>query len=132
MFIIIDIDNMIDRIVNYLRPFTNLRFAFCFFIAWMITNGIWYVFAFIPLKIFPNWLVWFSRSYIAFLYVPFTPEKLITIPIAIFLQRLFFKKHKKTRDQLDNMYKQAHDDWAKIKSKFKRKKKTDQENKQHK
>lgn len=57
---------------KYLKPFTNIKFAISFGLAWMITNGIWYVFAFVPMGL-PDWLVWFSRSYIAFLYLPFTP-----------------------------------------------------------
>lgn len=112
---------------KYLRPFTNWRFLISFGLAWMITNGIWYIFAFAPIKWFPEWLVWFGRAYIAFIYLPMTPEKLITIPIAVFFQTLLFKGHKKTKDQLDIMYAQAKSDWAKVKAKFKRKKKITKE-----
>lgn len=108
---------------KYLKPFTNWRFLICFGLAWMITNGIWYIFAFAPLN-FPKWLVGFSVGYIAFLYLPITPEKLITIPIAIWLLTLLFKNHPKTRAQLDDLYAQAKADWQKVKNKFKRKKKS--------
>lgn len=107
---------------KYLKPFTNPRFLISFGLAWMITNGAWYVFAFVPIKILPDWLIWFSRSYIALLYGP-TPEKLITIPLAIFFHTLIFKNDKNTREQLDEMYAQAKSDWSKFKSKFKCKKK---------
>ena len=93
-----------------------------FGIAWIITNGIWYAFAFVPLNL-PAWLVWFSRSYIAFLYLPWTPEKLITIPMAIFFQTQIFKNDIKTKKQLVEMYAQAKSDWQKIKNKFKKNKK---------
>ena len=110
---------------KYLKPFTNPRFLISFGIAWIITNGMWYVFAFVPIKILPEWLVWFSRSYIAFLYLPWTPEKLITIPMAIFFHLKLFKKDSKTHEQLQDLYEQAKSDWSKFKSKFKRKKKED-------
>lgn len=71
----------------------------------------------------PAWLIWFSRSYIAFLYIPTTPEKLITIPMAIFFHTQLFKRDEKTKKQLDEMYGQAKADWQKIKIKLKRKKK---------
>ena len=102
---------------KYLKPFTNWRFLISFGLAWIITNGMWYVFAFIPMRL-PDWLVWFSRSYIAFLYIPTTPEKLITIPMAIFFQTQLFKGDEKTKAQLNDMYSQAKSDWGKVKRKF--------------
>lgn len=101
---------------KYLKPFANWRFLISFGLAWLITNGIWYIFAFIPMRL-PDWLVWFSRSYIAFLYLPITPEKLITIPMAIFFQTQLFKSDTKTKKQLDEMYSQAKSDWHKVKFK---------------
>jgi len=101
---------------KYLKPFTNWRFLISFGLAWIVTNGMWYVFAFIPMRL-PDWLVWFSRSYIAFLYIPITPEKLITIPFAIYILTRLFKNHPKTRKQLDDMYDQAKSDWHKVKFK---------------
>lgn len=95
---------------KYLKPFTNFRFLISFGIAWLITNGIWYIMAFVPMNL-PDWLVWISRSYVAFLYIPTTPEKLITIPMAIFFQTQLFKNDTKTKKQLQDMYAQAKSDW---------------------
>lgn len=106
----------IKWLLKYLRPFANWRFVISFGLAWIITNGIWYAFAFVPMRL-PDWLVWFARSYIAFLYIPTTPEKLITIPLAIFIQLLLFRNDVKTRKQLDEMYSQAKSDWHKVKFK---------------
>ena len=119
---------------TYLKPFTNWRFLICYGLAWFLTNGMWYVIAgmipvFIvpipitPISWMPLWLVNFARAYIVFLYLPFTPEKLVTIPLAIFLLVKLFKNHNKTRVQLDDLYSQSKEDWAKLKNKFKRKKK---------
>lgn len=109
------------HILTYIKPFTNPRFLISFGLAWLITNGIWYVFAFVPIKLLPDWLVWFSRSYIAFIYLPWTPEKLITIPMAIFFHLKLFRRDDKTHKQLEDMYKQAKSDWNKVKSRFKKK-----------
>ena len=116
---------------TYLKPFTNWRFLICFGLAWFITNGMWYPIAgmipagVIPIPIVPHpfpwmplWLVNFARAYIVFLFLPFTPEKLVTIPIAIWLLTKLFKNHKKTRAQLDDLYAQAKSDWAKAKVKI--------------
>lgn len=58
----------------------------------------------------------------AFLWMPFTPEKLVTIPMAMWFNTLIFRD-KKTNKLLLNMKLQAQEDWSKIKAKFKRRKK---------
>ena len=58
----------------------------------------------------------------SFLYLPFTPEKLVTIPIAMALQRSLFKNDPKVKELLINMQAQAKNDWEAIKNKFRRRK----------
>jgi hypothetical protein len=111
-----------SRWKTYLRPFASWRFLIAFGAAWVITNGLWYVIAFAPIDFLPSWLVWFARSYIAFIYLPWSPEKLITFPIAIWFHIKVFKKDIKTRKQLEELYKQAQDDWEIVKNKFKKSK----------
>lgn len=108
-----------SKLYKYLRPFASWRFLVAFGAAWVITNGIWYAFAFAPIPHLPAALVWFSRGYIAVLYGP-TPEKLLTIPVAIWIHMKLFKKDEKTREQLEEMHAQAKRDWAALKAKFKR------------
>ena len=55
----------------------------------------------------------------AFLWLPCTPEKLVTIPMAMWFNAKLFKD-KKTQQDLANMKEQAWKDWNKFKSKFKR------------
>lgn len=109
------------RLYRYVRPFTSWKFIISFGTAWVITNGWAYVIAFVPLNL-PSWLKTFALSYIAFLYLPFTPEKLFTIPIAIWLHFKLFKTDTKTQEYLNTMYIQAKKDWVVIKNKFKKKK----------
>ena len=84
----------------------------------MITNG-W---AWIGVFLFPyypdNWFTITSVSWMAFLWAPFTPEKLVTVPMAIWIHTKIFKKDPKTRAMLDKMYAEAKSDWMKIKNKI--------------
>ena len=43
-----------------------------------------------------NWMVAVGGAYMAFLWFPFTPEKIVTVFIAIWLLRLIFPNDKKT------------------------------------
>lgn len=108
------------KVVIYLRPFANWRFLICFGAAWVITNGIWYVLAYAPLPWVPIFLKKFAQGYIIFIWTV-GPEKIITIPMAIWFLVRFFKNHQKTRQELDRLYEEAKSDWNKLKNKFKRK-----------
>lgn len=74
-----------------------------------------------------NWFTVAATTWLGILWLPFTPEKLITIPAALFIHTRLFKNDKKTKEQLEKMYAQAKDDWNKFKNKFKRKKPDGQE-----
>lgn len=111
-----------SRLRNYLKPFLSWKFLLCFALAWMITNGWAYVFIIVGTTCDITWMWTVGTSYQAFLWMPFTVEKLVTIPIAMWFNFKLFKDEK-TAEALTNMLNQAKDDWKAIKSKFKRKKK---------
>lgn len=74
-----------DKIKPYLKP----TMAISFFLAWMITNGWAYLLA----GLATGWLRGVAIGYITLLWLPFSPEKLITIPLSLFIQKkLFIKK----------------------------------------
>ena len=104
---------------NYLKPFLSIKFLVCFFLAWMITNGWSYIFLAIGYLKDIDWMLNVALAYQAFLWLPVTPEKLITIPIAMWFNFRLFKDDKTTL-LLSNMKSQAQSDWDKIKSKFRR------------
>ena len=66
----------------------------CFFIAWMITNGWSYIFIAIGSLKDIEWMLDVGLAYQAFLWLPITPEKLVTIPIAMWLNLKVFKDAK--------------------------------------
>ena len=110
---------------KYLRPFTNWKFLISFGLAWMITNGWSYLFVGFGIAFKIDWMLAIGSGYQAFLWLPMTPEKLVTIPMAIWFHTILFKRDDKTHKQLQDMYAQAKADWNKIKSKFKKNKRED-------
>ena len=60
----------------------NPRFLLCFGIAWLITNGWSYIVLAIGTLFQIPWMITVSGAYMALLWFPFTPEKLITLIIA--------------------------------------------------
>ena len=83
--------------------FLNPRFLLCFGIGWMITNGWSYLFLFFGLRFGITWMSAVGSAYLAFLWFPFTPEKILTLLIALFLLRLFFPNDKATLQVLRDM-----------------------------
>lgn len=94
----------IKRILKTVIDFClNPRLLLCLGIAWFITNGWAYVCMGLGLLLKSQWLIGISGTYLAALWIPFTPEKIITVIIAIFLLKLFFPNDKKTLEKLHNM-----------------------------
>ena len=100
---------MKEKVKKVLQFLLNPRFLLCFGIAWMITNGWSYILLGFGMFLKIEWMVWVSTTYLAFLWLPFTPEKLITVPIAIGLLKLFFPNDQNTLAVLSHMYQSAKD-----------------------
>ncbi len=95
----------------------NPRLLLCFGLAWIITNGWAYIVMGLGLLIENEWLIGISGGYLAALWIPFTPEKIITVIIAIFLLKLIFPNDKKTLEKLHNMKEKAKAEIKKLKIK---------------
>ena len=100
----------------------NPRLLLCFVLAWIITNGWAYITLVIATRLQIDWLSAIAGGYLTLLWFPFTPEKVITIVIAIFLLKLFFPNDKKTLQKLYNMKEKAKQTGRKIKNNRKLKK----------
>ena len=59
----------------------------------MITNGWSYVLLFVGFLASIDWMKAVSLGYLAILWIPFSPEKVVTVSIALFLVRRLFPKH---------------------------------------
>ena len=98
-----------SRIAAALECVLNPRFMLCFGIAWMITNGWSYVCFVLGNAFDVGWLKYIATAYMALLWLPFTPEKIITFAIAILLLKLLFPNDKKTLAVLHNLKLRAKD-----------------------
>lgn len=98
---------MKQKIKKLLQFITNPKFLLCFGIAWIITNG-WSYIMFAAGKIFDiTWMQTVALAYIAFLWLPMTPEKIVTCAIAIALLRWLFPDDQKTLAVLKEINRKA-------------------------
>lgn len=90
------LEYMAERARAWGRILLNPRLLLCLFLAWMITNGWSYIFFGIGMALKINWMRIAGGAYMSFLWLPFTPEKLVTIVIAIFLLRRLYPHDQQT------------------------------------
>ena len=101
----------------------NPRFLLCFGIAWLITNGWSYIVLAIGTLFQIPWMIAVSGAYMALLWFPFTPEKLITLIIAMALLRWLFPNDQKTLGILKELYAKTKEKSRKYREKRKKQKK---------
>ena len=102
------IKNSIKTVLEFVF---NPRLLFCFGIGWIITNGWSYIAFALGTYLDISWLTVVAGAYMAFLWFPFTPEKLITAIIALFLLKRLFPNDEKTLKKLTDMkesYRKKH------------------------
>ena len=92
-----------------MRALTNPHLLISLGIAWFITNGWSYcaigLGAFLDIK----WLFHAGTVWAGLLWLPGTPEKLVTFPIAIFILRRLFPDDTRTLAMIDRKWKAAKD-----------------------
>ncbi len=86
---------------------TNPRLLLCFTMAWFLTNGWSYVFFAIGTWLGIDWMTAVGGAYLAFLWLPVSPEKLLTFTIAIVLLRWLFPEDQKTLAVLRELHEKA-------------------------
>ena len=97
---------MIKRVFDKLkRYFFNVHFLLCFGLAWFITNGWAYILLTLAYFLDNRIMFVISSSYLAFLWFPFTPEKIITLAISVFLLKMLFPKDEATLELFEDIKK---------------------------
>ena len=91
-----NMDKLKHRLKTILLFFTNPRLLLCFFLAWMITNGWSYLLFAMGTWLEITWMTAVAGGYLAFLWLPVSPEKIVTFAIAIFLLKRLFPNDQKT------------------------------------
>lgn len=106
---------MKEKIKKIVQFFANPRLLLCLGIGWIITNGWSYIMLAVGTWLGIGWMIAVSSAYLTFLWLPVSPEKLVTVTIAMALLRFLFPDDQKTLGVLKNLY-------AKVKEKVSKKK----------
>lgn len=114
---------MKEKVKKFLQFIGNPRLLLCFALAWMITNGWSYILFAVGTYFGIGWMTALASVYLAFLWLPVSPEKLATFAISIALLRVLFPNDQKTLAVLRRFHKKA-------KEAIRRKKKQHEEHKQ--
>jgi hypothetical protein len=77
-------DKTKEKLKKAIQFIANPRLLVCLGIAWIITNGWSYVCLGLGTVLGWNWMIAIATAYMAFLWFPFTPEKILTTIITKF------------------------------------------------
>ena len=99
-------DGLREMARRWARFLLNPRLLLCLVIAWMITNGWSYVMFGLGMLMKIHWMRVVGGAYMSFLWLPFTPEKLVTVVLAIGLMRLLYPRDRRTLGVLRRKLKQ--------------------------
>lgn len=110
---------MKEKLKYYLKKIVlfivNPRLLLCLGLGWMITNGWSYILFALGTWLKSGWMLAVSGAYLTFLWLPISPEKIVTVAIAMWLLKVLFPNDEKTLGVLKDMY-------AKIKQTISKKK----------
>ena len=109
---------MKEKFRKFCQFILNPKLLLCVLIAWLITNGWSYILFGFGVYFDIQWMIAVGGAYLAFLWLPVSPEKIATAAIAIWLLRRLFPDDQKTLGVLKDMYHKAK---STIKSKKKSK-----------
>lgn len=93
----------------WVRALTNPHLLLSLGIAWFITNGWSYCAIGLGAFLEIGWLRNAGTVWAGLLWLPGTPEKLVTFPIAIFILRRLFPDDTRTLAMIDRKWKSAKD-----------------------
>lgn len=92
-----------EKAKSFLLFIANPRLLLCFSLGWMVTNGWAYVLLGLGSYFGITWMTAVAGAYLAILWLPISPEKIVTIAITITLLRFLFPKDEKTLGKMKEM-----------------------------
>jgi hypothetical protein len=95
---------MKEKLKKILQFIANPRLLLCLGIAWIITNGWSYILLVLGTWLGIGWMIALASAYLTFLWLPISPEKIVTVAIAMALLRFLFPNDQKTLGVLKDMY----------------------------
>lgn len=97
---------LIESVKRILKLFLNPRLLLCFGLAWLITNGWAYILLGIGIWLNVAWMTALATTYLAIIWFPMTPEKIITVTLSFMLLQFIFPRDEKTLGALREMKKE--------------------------
>jgi hypothetical protein len=85
-----------EQIGRTLRLILNPKLFLCVAVAWIITNGWAYILFALGAVFGIGWMTAVGGAYLTFLWFPFTPEKIVTVGLAIWLMTRWFPSDRYT------------------------------------
>ena len=105
------------KIKTYISPFLNWRILIIYLPIWFLMSGWTYLFIYLGTRHHVGWMLAAGTFWATVLWLPITPEKLITIPLTLFI---YVKWVGHSDPKLEAMVKEAKNDWEATKRWFKR------------
>ena len=108
---------LLTKIKTYISPFLNWRILIIYVPIWFLMSGWTYLFIFLGTKYSVGWMLAAGTFWATVLWLPFTPEKLITVPLTILV---YVKLFGSGNEKLERMLVEAKQDWEATKRWFRR------------
>ena len=112
---------LLTKIKTYISPFLNWRILVIYVPIWFIMSGWTYLFIFLGTKYHISWMLAAGTFWATLLWLPITPEKLITLSLTLYLY-IWWRGNKgdAVSSQLQLMVVEAKQDWNNTKAWFRR------------
>ena len=111
--------SIVKKLWIYINPFLNFKLLLIYIPIWFLMSGWTYLFIFLGMKYQINWMLISGSTWAGVLWLPCTPEKIITIPLTLLLYtKIFGDKNTKTIEKLNKMHIQAKADLQSFKIQF--------------
>ena len=108
---------LFNKIKTYISPFLNWRILVIYVPIWFLMSGWTYLFIFLGTRYKISWMLASGTFWATLLWLPITPEKLITIPLTLLI---YIRWVGHGDPKLEAMVIEARGDWANTKRWFKR------------
>ena len=106
-----------NKIKTYISPFLNWRILIIYLPIWFLMSGWTYLFIYLGTRHHVGWMLAAGTFWATVLWLPFTPEKLITVPLTLYL---YVKLFGSGNEKLERMLVEAKQDWENTKRWFRR------------
>jgi len=82
---------LFNKFWGWIKPYLTPKMIPIVLFIWCMTNGAWYVIAFVHFGQ-PIWLMTFAKGYLIFLWSPIAIEKPIILIVSGFIYRFIYKE----------------------------------------